>query len=357
MSSHLEQSATLHPALLVALRAGFAEPQEGAPPVEIDPDDWDAFEHAATVGRIWGLIFDAVERGEIVLRDDQRVEATARFRAALGVCLHLERTAVDLITDLAAVGVKTILLKGPDTARRVYDRPEQRCFGDIDILVRSTDIDHAVRHLTSLGARRHFPEVRPGWDRRFAKSVTMSLPGGWEIDVHRMLAPGVFGFRIPEADLWQATDTIEMLDRQVRVLDRPLAALHACYHLALGGRPRLCSYRDIAQWTVDPSIEPVRVHATAARWKGPAVVERALAALVDVVADPPSAWLIGSGGDREQRLVDRYRASGPSPFDPLRELPLGERAAYLRGVVWPSKASISWRASSRRSFWRRHLRV
>ena len=49
---------------------------------------------------------------------------------------------------------------------------------------------------------RRAAELRPGFDRRFAKSVTMLDRLGGELDIHRTLVRGVCGFQLDLDDWW-----------------------------------------------------------------------------------------------------------------------------------------------------------
>ena len=114
--------------------------------------------------------------------------------------LRLEQAALAASEVLEAAGVRHLLLKGAALATAVYADPSLRPFGDVDLLLEPGRFGDAIAALRAAGAVRPFPEVRRGFDRRFAKDVPV-LFGGGALDLHRTLIAGPFGRRIPVGEL------------------------------------------------------------------------------------------------------------------------------------------------------------
>ena len=101
---------------------------------------------------------------------------------------------------LESAGVRHVLLKGAALATAVYADPSLRPFGDVDLLLDPGRFVDGIAALRAAGAVRWLPEVRRGFDGRFAKDVPV-LFGGGAIDLHRTLIAGPFGRRIPVGEL------------------------------------------------------------------------------------------------------------------------------------------------------------
>ena len=195
-----------------------------------------------------------VDAGLVDLSEAQRVEPSERHESEMVACLELEAMMLTGIEVLTAAGVAPVVLKGPALAHLIAADPAQRSFGDIDLLVRA---DHVARALTALraeGAERLVPELSPGYDRRFAKSITV----GWdrfELDLHRTLAPGPYGLLIDQDSLHGATVDLVVGGRRLSTLDLDRHLVHACYHAVLGDvAPRLASQRDIVALHQRPDL-------------------------------------------------------------------------------------------------------
>lgn len=301
--------------------------------------------------RLTGHLVQALVDGAFPADDIQANEAGDLHSRAMGDVLVLEDMLISAVDVLATQRIEARVLKGPAAAHLDYPDPALRSFGDIDLLVRSTDFDPAVSELTGHGYRRRFPEPRPGFDRRFGKGVALWNPAGREVDLHRTLAFGPFGLRIRLNDLWGRAATFRIGGRNLSALAPELRLLHACYHAVLGDHPpRLVPQRDIAQMLLTDQVEVDTVRRLAAAWQGEAVVAQAIRAtwdsfqIADVVA--LSAWAQRYQPDqrelRDLALYTTERASyvGKS-LGAVRAIP-GVRAKfrYLRALAFPRRSYV-----------------
>lgn len=247
------------------------------PSAPLDGATWDALLYNAREQRVTGLLAWAIMDAAFAATEAQAAAASAAHTEAMASALTLEWALIDAITTLGKAGIETRVLKGPAAAHLDYPDPALRGFGDIDVLIRSADFRRAVELLTKAGYRRRYPEPRRGFDERFGKGASLRGPSGLEIDLHRTLALGPFGLRIPVAELWEAGSAVALGDLTVVALPAELRLLHACYHAALGHRvPRLVPLRDIAQLLLFGGIDQEWVLAAAGRWGGQAVVAHAV---------------------------------------------------------------------------------
>ncbi|NNC79295.1 MAG: hypothetical protein HKN94_03990, partial [Acidimicrobiales bacterium] len=221
----------------------------------------------------------------------------------------------------------------------VATTPSDRSFRDVDLLIRSSEIDQTVAVLEAAGASRLQPELRPGFDRRFAKSVTMRLDDV-EIDVHRTLAPGPFGLTMFPDDLFLLAGTFDVAGRTLPTLDRTDHLLHACYHAALGSQtPAMTNLRDIALLAAG-DVDLDRINDSIERWDGQAVMGRAVELVRESLGDvlPPALCLYTLTAEDRSSLApylrdgDRFPALAAAS---LRALPASSRAAYALAVGLP----------------------
>ncbi|MGH8985343.1 MAG: nucleotidyltransferase family protein [Acidimicrobiia bacterium] len=226
--------------------------------------------------RVTGHLVHALEDGAFAATAAQQAAAMRVHEAALGLDLRLERLLVAAVSDLDRAGIPSRVLKGPAVAHMVYPDPSLRSFGDIDLLVPTAAYDDAVRVLGEGGARRRFPELRAGFDRRFGKGACLETPDGLELDLHRTLAAGPFGLAIDADVLFTTSCHFALGGRTFAGLDPEARFVHACFHAALGdAEPRLVALRDVAQILLHSDVDAGRVRDLCHRWRCGIVVERA----------------------------------------------------------------------------------
>ena len=311
--------------------------------------------------RLIGVLAVAVASAGVDLAPSEVDRLAERWEQAMAWCLRLEVRLLELHAELGSRGVDLLVLKGPAAAHLDEPDPSLRPFADLDLLVRSEQLSATVVALGEDGATRPWAPRRAGFDERFAKSVTVRLVDGVEVDLHRTLADGALGMRVPVDDLWRSTSTFELGGARLRCLDRPARALHAAYHAVLGSpTPRLMSVREVLAHLTDPTLPPDDVTTLAARWRG----EPVLAAALDLVRDATGveataygAWRAAQG-DRDQAIVARQRAEGSglgrAKLDVLRELPWRDRPSYAWALAVPSAEHLRSRGLRRRDLLRRH---
>ena len=294
--------------------------------------------------RMEGALAGAVDDGWFPTRPEQRDEAHATHRAAMALCLRLERRLVDLADRLDALDVAWRVLKGSAVAHLDEVDPSRRAFGDLDLLVGGDDLGAVVALLESAGGRRRYRTPSAQFDRRFGKGAAVALPDGTEVDLHRTLALGPYGLAIDVVDLFEPPRTYRLAGRDVPALPDHLRFLHACYHAALGqDPPRLLAVRDVVLQLPDRPVA-TRALATARRWRGEAVVAEAIRLAVALLGwrhddDPLVAWALAlRTNDRDRRWLAAYagpdRSSRARTALAVQALPgWGDRVAYARSLV------------------------
>lgn len=343
------------------------EPPEGA--------TWSSLVGRCRGQRVPGLLLAAIDAGALPVTDEQRDQARGIHLGAMVSVLRLERRLLEVAGALEEGGLTAVALKGSALAHLAYPDPSWRFFGDVDVLVRSEDLAHALAMLmATFGATRQVPEIRPGYDRRFTKSVTLRCADGLELDVHRNLVFGTFGFTIDPDEVVATARTFELGGRRLQALGPEAMLLHACYHAGLGDpAPRMNSVRDVAQLLLTGAHDPDAVLAMAERWGSLAVLQRGVTLcreLLGVEVGGPLADAMAAYRPtaRETRAIDSYVGTNRShSAKMLASLPfidgLGAKAAFVGATVLPSRGFLQqrrglrawlgkgWRSLGRR--WRR----
>ena len=328
-------------------------------PAAPDPTDFEVLLTAAAGARVLGLLARAVADGSVPMTREQASRCADAASAAIVDDLERERRAVWVTTLFSDAGVDSRVLKGPASAHLDEDDPTLRSFGDIDLLVPGDAFDEAVALLSAHGWQRRFPQPRPGFDARFGKGVAM-YKDDEEIDLHRTLAPGPYGFRIPPADLWERAETFDLGGTTMRALPPDLRLLHAGYHAVLGGSsPRLSSLRDLVH--LSRRVDAHRAVLVARRWRGEAVLDRAVALTSEHLGVPMPSLMDALASvrptARDERLLAAYRG-GRDRYARQAIATIGaiegwrDRRDYIRSLVLPDASYVEGRHGSARARWR-----
>jgi hypothetical protein len=243
---------------------------------------------------------------------------------------------------MAGARIRTVLLKGPATARLYHD-PALRPAGDVDLLVEPSQVGAAGQVLESLGFRDPLAKARSHEREAYALAFYRSgaLPAC--VDLHRTL---YWCENDPEA-LWRefsrGTTFIDLEDRRVEVLGDPAQALviagHALRHLG-AAKPLEDLRRALAVYQQDTWVEAA---ALARRLAAESVLASGLR-LVDAgnrVAD--ALGLEKHVTSAEVRLL----LAGPPPIAlgvmRVAQTPsMRQRAALVVGEVFPSPAAMRY---------------
>lgn len=325
--------------------------------------DADAMVGEALRQRLTGFLIHAIERGALVGPDTLLDRVAAAHRRATWHALHLEQALLTAIDTFVAAGITTRVLKGPALVRTVYAESSVRTFADIDVLVPTAQFEQAVQLLMWAGHRRLLPQLRPGFDSRFTKTVTLVDDLGRQIDLHRSLVIGPFGLLIDLDDLFDGDQPIVVGGRTLRALAPTQQCLHVCYHAALGDvPPRLVPMRDVAEAFRRPTTDVDAVLAMAERWSGLGVVARAVrlaSAHVGALPRHIVSWAHAyRPGRAERRRLASYtsvhRSNSRKYVESVRAIPgISDKAAYLYALLFPQRSFVERRPGDRWA-WLRH---
>src|SRR5262249_40989790 len=158
----------------------------------------------------------------------QAVEAEQAHVEAMALAVRIDDAVRNIAEIFGTAHLPMRVLKGAATAHPDHPNPALRSCGDADIPVPSRHPEHACELLHRYGFDRREPEFTPGFDRRFAKSVTFVSHDGLEIDLHRAIVYGPFSVGIDETDLWAPGPRFDVGDVSVEALEINRRFIHAC---------------------------------------------------------------------------------------------------------------------------------
>lgn len=192
-----------------------------------------------------GTVVAQVRSGRITLDADARSLLDAMVHRSASLAVILEARAAAGITELNDAGVQVRVLKGAAVAHLDYSEPALRPFGDVDLLIRGDDMGTAVEVLADHGFRRHFAEPFDGFDRQLGKGVAVEDDSGMVFDLHRTLALGYYGTRLPVDDLWRSSVQFELAGVQASALGQTHRFVHCALHMALSPTPKFVNAIDL----------------------------------------------------------------------------------------------------------------
>lgn len=343
-------------ARLVAAIAAFGldDAPTGAWTMSPTRDEWLEMRGRLVAERLTGMA--ALLHGKGVLRlDDESTEELAETDARWSHhTLAAEDVLLSLATSLDEAGIPFRALKGTALAELTWQWGEARRWVDADVLVPSDRLDAVVSLCLAAGATRPVPELRPGFDHRFAKSVTLRSAAGPEIDLHRAITPEPYLFVVPIDDLWDSPREFVVEGTTLRTLSPDATLLHACLHATIGGNStRLASLRDAVE--AFAACDRAVAADLAERWKAREVV-RDVAARVSSRLELPDHEFVRWAGAmepsaEEHRLMDLQRSGEGSQrqraMASLRLIPgVVDKVRYAAAFAWPSAENRAHRGRS-----------
>jgi len=358
----------IDPAVEDILRAAVTHGLDGGrswPTAPITIQDLIRVVDVAVDERLLGALAEAAVDGALSLTPEQFDHLAARHTGSQVHMLDLEHLLVATARLFDERGINFRVLKGFALAHTVYADPSWRTAADVDLLIPSDQFDEAVSlALDEFDGAQLGPELRPGFDREFGKE-SMIRVGRLELDLHRTFVTGPCGLTIELDALFREGTGLTIGDRTMFGLSPKHQFLHACYNAALGDYPaRWCSVRDLLLFRQHLDVDLDDVVATASRWHGTAVVQRA-GQLIEDIAGPD----IEGGFDKLARLevprrdawlLRSYLTSARSYSRPLASLAVirgvRPRLRYAQALVSPSSDYLRSRGWTERSHIKRALR-
>lgn len=323
-------------------------------PIRVDADRWADVLRGITGHRLTGIASSASETGQLLLDPDQEKELRERHRAVMADALRIEQQLLRLYDAFTTDGIGVVVLKGSAVAHTVYPDPAMRPFGDLDLMVSTTDWQAACRTLRRTGFTRDLPEPRPGFDERFGKAATHSDASGLQVDLHRTLVVGPFGLWLDPEVVLQHADTFELGGTAVPRLDATGMLLNAALHAGLGtSSPLFLPLRDVVEAARSPEVDWDLLRSWADKWRLSApfahAFSKASAILGASLPAEARAFSMGSSPRSERRAMRAYaerRLYGGVAVATMAAIPgLRAKASYVFGLAMPRREFMAARAT------------
>ena len=356
------------PNVLVRRVAAFGADRLDAGALTVPESGWREALAAIARQRLTGLAMAAWKAGRLRLSAQQAEELLEAQRHAMICALQLERRLLELAAAFEEAKLGYVVLKGSAVAHASYPDPSWRPFGDLDVLVRSSEFASAAGVLTELGFRRRYAEPRPGFVERFGHSALHVSEEGAEVDLHRAPIAGPFGQWIRSNELFEMTSAFRLGGRDLPRLSDSALLVHACVHASLGARPPLfLPLRDVVQTAGSPGVDWGLIRDLAARWKLRVVFAHAFDSAarelnVDLSEVAESLTTIPFGR-RERRALEAYttgrRDRGGRALETLWAIEgMRAKAVYARGLLLPDREFLTARTGiTRRTAYLRRWRI
>lgn len=312
-------------------RAGSAEP------LVLDTVAGQALVERARREAIVPPLAEAVRAGELILPPGPTGALDEALELAQGQALRIELSAAEAVETLERAGIESLVIKGLATAHLDHPDPSWRQMVDVDLLVHPDRLGPAIEALCAAGGR----PPRPYRLSPITKSVAITLPGGVEVDVHRVPARLPYGAVAMEPELMgESTTWIDLAGRRCRALQTPDRFALAVAHYALSdvASRKWSSLQDaLALW---PTIgEADEWRGALERWRAEVLFEIVLGELASLDVRPatlsgdrtPNArWYERSLAHRGlPGVVDEYLA--PFVVTPFRQWPAAAGALLMPG--------------------------
>ena len=278
--------------------------------------------------RGWGLLHS---RRDLVLDPPPGLlEAAQGFsRRILFQQMNAHADLVALADRLGAAGVPWLMVKGPVLAELSYAQPEQRPYGDLDVLVSPGSLRAAVAALEAGG----WVVLDRNWTlalHRMVGELHLTGPLGTLVDLHWSLQNRESRrrqVRVGTSTLFERGTTVTLRGLAVRTLSPADTLVHLCLHAAGDGADRLMHLADIAALLPDRPDGWAEVLVTAQEWgvgEAMAIVLQRTAYELDV--DVPAATI---------------RRLSPSPGPRLAETAV-HRLWPVAGAAQPHGPAARW---------------
>ena len=228
---------------------------------DLDPaTDWVAVcdlarEHGMTSVLYWKMEKDGVAPSAPHITAEAREGLQRDFYVAAARAMVAEWRLVSVLKALEAADVPALVIKGAAIAAW-YPDPALRPYGDLDLLVRRTQLDEAVSALERQG---YHCTYSPAWSLEYGYDVPMASHDGTSVvELHWRLDYSAGVGCLPVEDLWERAIPY-LMDGQAGLQLEPVdMVLHLCSHATVKHRAHLGlrPLYDLAQITRD--WEPAR---------------------------------------------------------------------------------------------------
>jgi hypothetical protein len=244
----------------------------------------------------------------------------------------------EILKAFTSCGLRPVLLKGADFARRLYPNPALRPMSDLDLWVAPDEVTGAESVLQALGYRSWAPDMSPGLSRaiRHARLYVGGARNDIAVDLHWSLVRHDAAITAPYLDWFRSRVVDGRLD--------PMASLlYLAAHMKLQHHdesPTLLWLSDFYLLSTLPEVDSRALFDAAESfgWEG------ALAATVYEVQSRLGIELPAALSAYARPMPPPHRLPGAEhAWNEFRTLSLRGRSALLKALLFPSPDYVRFR--------------
>jgi len=301
---------------------------------------------AALHHRLATYLIRAVQAGrlEVAPADRHRLDGSLNGSILYGAVLRHELGRISEVLA-EACGMRPLAFKGPVLGELFYPDRRLRPYFDLDLLVPFAQLDQAARALEAEGYER-LEEFRPGYAERYGHDVHLRADvAGHRIDVelHWRIGDDPLGVGLSYERLQVEARLVDIDGATIAIPADGAHLLILAVHLLSDREKRLCWVNDIVLvarsldrtawaeafaladelglgWALDRALDYAERHLGYERDRPRPPVE-------------PPAW-------GPLRAVEELNVRASPHFGRLAVLSWRERVAYLRAVLFPTRAGL-----------------
>ncbi|MGI9175283.1 MAG: nucleotidyltransferase domain-containing protein [Rhodothermales bacterium] len=276
------------------------------------------------------------------------------FHAHLRRAMLLASELSPLMERFEARGIPCVPFKGPVVAAMAYGDITLRPFGDLDVLVKSADVQAATELLKENGFEEALP-MGAGTGKTATWRLYLPFQRPWEnangyirdggtdaqvpVDLHWGIAPRYFTYSLDPEALWQRLQPLEVAGQTVRTFSPEDTLLHLCLHGTIHHWATLRLVCDVAEMIRShPDLDWPWIFERARVLQSQRMLRLALCLADDLLAAPlPAAVRHYAIADPDvaalvQQVRHRFAGEGTPPVLDTYRLDLGMRDRRRDGL-------------------------
>jgi hypothetical protein len=277
--------------------------------------DWRRVMCVAARARVSALVYWNLQRfAGTAVPAAVLAEGKRRFESMALGNLSLTGGLLQIVRSLQVEGIQAIPFKGPTLAALAYGNVALREFGDVDLLVPSSEFDRAAAVLRSCGFRPGL-ELSEDWRNAYRRSLGQEpfVNGRSElVELHDRLTPGQFRFDLSLENFRGRLQTVSVLGQELPTLPTEELLLFLSAHGAKHAWDSLALVVDIAELLRSaPHLDWDRLRDTARQVRGERMLQLALLMACDLFdapvpqdACPPDRIVRQMAEQIEERLLN-----------------------------------------------------
>jgi hypothetical protein len=200
--------------------------------------DWQQILDRAKDYGIAPLIYFHVSRLNSAIPSAIMHELRTCYRQSCAQAIHQTVKLEEVLLALAGKGISPIVMKGAALASLVYPGTGLRPMLDIDLLVKSSDLDAAASVFAGLGYAADESYQPAEWYRSQHHHLApfVSRDGSVVVELHHQVASLRANVAIPIAEFWQRARSAQIASVPAQVLAPEDLLLSICTHVAISQR-------------------------------------------------------------------------------------------------------------------------